>query len=165
MIFKPPRQVLACYLPTPMDVVERMLDLTGARSGDVVYDLGSGDGRLVIAAAKRGARGLGVEIEPYWVEQSLLNAEQAGVSHMARFELADACDLDLSPASVVVMYLGQSSMRSVSQRLMRECSPGTRVVSHSFSFTGFPAAKTETFVDAEGQNRTIHLWIAPDNPA
>jgi ribosomal protein L11 methylase PrmA len=164
-MFKPPRQVLACYLPTPTDVVERMLDLANVRAGDLVYDLGSGDGRLVIAAAKRGANGLGVEIEPYWLEESLRNAEQAGVSHLARFELTDACDLDLSPASVLVFYLGQSSMRSVAERLMRECAPGTRVVSHSFPFTAFPATKTETFVDAEGKDRTIHLWIAPEAQA
>ena len=156
-----PRYVLAPYLPTPKEVVDRMIALAGVQPHDVVYDLGCGDGRLVIGAARLGARGLGVDIEPYWVEQSRTNADLAGVADLARFEHADAMHFDLTPATVVFLYLVDWSTRRISRELVKRCTPGTRVVSHSFAFTEFPAARTESFVDADGRTRSIHLWVIP----
>jgi len=103
---QPPRYVLAPYVATPFDVVDRMLSLANVCPFDMVFDLGCGDGRVVIrAATARGARGFGVDIDPYRVEQSRFNAWAAQVSHLARFEQADALAVNLSSASVVFLYL------------------------------------------------------------
>ncbi|APV48309.1 hypothetical protein BWI17_00595 [Betaproteobacteria bacterium GR16-43] len=162
-MFIPPRYVLAPYLPTPHNVVEGMLRLADVKASDTVYDLGCGDGRLVISAAEtRGARGLGVDIEPYWVEQSRLNASAAGVSHLARFEQADALDLDLSPATVVFAYLVHWSTRLVAQHFVKSARPGTRLVSHSFPIELGPT-RSESVVAEDGTSRIIHLFIAPSS--
>lgn len=160
-MFRPPRHILAPYVATPEDVVDRMLRLAGTSARDIVYDLGCGDGRVLIrAAALFGARGVGVDVEPYWVEQSRLNASAAGVSPLVRFEPGDALDVDLSPASVVFLYLVPWSTQLVADRVFRSSRPGTRVVSHSFPVEGRPAAATETFLDGEGVSRRIGLWVA-----
>ena len=156
----PPRYVLAPFVPTPLEVVERMLDLAGVTSSDVVYDLGCGDGRVVIAAAKRGARAVGVEIEPHWVGEAQKAAAEAGVEHLASFELQDALTMDLSPATVVMMYLVEWSTRMFDDKLASELRPGARIVSHSFGMGDRPAEKTEQWIDSTGQSRTLRLWIA-----
>src|SRR6267143_474680 len=98
----PQRYILAPYVATPADVVDRMLRLAEVTNKDLVYDLGCGDGRMVIAAAKDfGARGVGVDIEPYWIEESMRKAKKAGVEHLTTFRVEDAMSVDLSPASVV----------------------------------------------------------------
>jgi len=155
-----PRYILAPFVPTPPEVVERMLDLAGVTSADVVYDLGCGDGRVVIAAAKRGARAVGFDIEPHWVEESRRNAAAAGVSDLASFELQDALSADLSAATVVMLYLVEWSTRMLDEKLAAELLPGARIVSHSFGMGDRPAEKTEQWVDATGQSRTLRLWIA-----
>jgi len=155
-----PRYILAPYVATPPDVVERMIHLAEVRPEDVVYDLGCGDGRLAIAAsATREARSLGVDVETHWIEQSRVNAAAAGVSHLAQFEQCDAVDLDLRPASVVFLYLVHWSTQLLATALLRQCSPGSRVVSHTFPFGAVPSTKSESFVSASGQNRSIHLWV------
>jgi SAM-dependent methyltransferase len=154
------RYILAPYLPTPPEVVERMLDLAGVTSGDVVYDLGCGDGRIVIAAARRGARGFGFDIEPHWVGESRKNAAEAGVEGLASFELQDALLVDLSPATVVMLYLVEWSTRMLEEKLAKELRPGSRVVSYSFSMGDQEPEKLEQWVDATGQSRTLRLWIA-----
>lgn len=155
-----PRYILAPYVPTPPEVVERMLDLAGVTSADVVYDLGCGDGRIAIAAAKRGAKAHGVDIEAHWVEESRKNAAEAGVGGLATFELQDALTVDLSPATVVMMYLVEWSTRMFDDKLAAELRPGARIVSHSFGMGDRPAEKTEQWVDSTGQSRTLRLWIA-----
>lgn len=155
-----PRYILAPFVPTPPEVVERMLDLAGVTSADTVYDLGCGDGRIAIAAAKRGARAVGVDIEAHWVEESQKNAVAAGVSELASFELQDALTADLAPATVVMLYLVEWSTRMLDEKLAAELRPGARIVSHSFSMGDRPAEKTEQWVDATGQQRTLRLWIA-----
>lgn len=156
----PPRYILAPFVPTPPEVVERMLDLAGVTSSDVVYDLGCGDGRIAIAAARRGARAVGFDIEAHWVGESQKHAVAAGVSELASFELQDALTADLSPATVVMLYLVEWSTRMLDEKLAAELRPGARIVSHSFGMGDRPAEKTEQWVDSTGQSRTLRLWIA-----
>ena len=147
------------YIPTPQPVVEAMLDLAKVTSADVVYDLGSGDGRIVITAAKKyGARGVGVEIDPALVEQARQNAKTAGVSDRVRFVTQDLFTANLRPATVVTLYLLQSLNERLRPKLVRELRPGTRVVSHVFNMgPEWPAAQTVT-VDRS----RIFLWAIPE---
>ena len=154
------RYILAPYVPTPADVVDRMLRLADVTNRDCVYDLGCGDGRMVIAAAKDfGARGVGLDIEPYWVEESTRNAKKAGVEHLTTFRVEDAMSVDLSPASVVMLYLVEWSVAKLEPIIKSTAKPGTRVVSHSFSIENWTPAEFETFVDVNGQARNLYLWI------
>jgi SAM-dependent methyltransferase len=121
------------YVPTPNDVVDAMLDVAKVTAGDVVYDLGSGDGRIVIEAAKRyGARGVGIEIDPALVKRAEAGARKAGVSDKVTFMRADLFKTDLSNATVVTLYLSPSINLRLQSKLQRELRPGSRVVSHRF---------------------------------
>ena len=155
-----PRYILAPFVPTPPEVVERMLDLARVSEQDLVYDLGCGDGRIVIAAARRGARGFGVDIEPYWVAKSRANAAQAGVEHLVSFALQDALTVDLAPATVVMLYLVQWSTEKLQPLLAAGLRKGSRIVSHSFPMGGRPADQLERWIDGGGQARTLYLWLA-----
>jgi SAM-dependent methyltransferase len=116
------------YVPTPQEVVDRMLDAANVGPLDVVYDLGCGDGRIVIAAAKKyGARGVGVDLDPARIREARANAKQAGVENLVRFEVAD-----LTEATVVTLYLLPSLNRRLMPKLFAELKPGARVVSHDF---------------------------------
>jgi len=151
--------VLAPYVPTPQDVVERMLELAGVGPGDVVYDLGCGDGRLVITAARKyGARGVGVDIEPERIAESQANARAAGVESLVTFRLQDAMTVDVSEATVVTLYLLSSSNLKLRPMLTRQLRPGSRIVSHAFSMGDWKPEKVETFTDANGSTRTLFLW-------
>ncbi len=157
-----PRYILAPYLATPEDVVSRMLELAKVGPEDVVLDLGCGDGRVVIAAARDcGARGLGVDIEPYWIEQSRANAAAAGVEDRVHFSHGDALETDLGAATVVFLYLVEWSTRLIAEELRKRCAPGTRVLSHSFAIEAQEGTRTETLVDTSGARRTLHLWVVP----
>jgi SAM-dependent methyltransferase len=147
------------YIPTPQPVVEAMLDLAKVTSSDVVYDLGSGDGRIVITAAKKyGARGVGVDIDPALVTQARRNAAAAGVADRVRFVTQDLFTANLRPATVVTLYLLQSLNERLRPKLVRELRPGTRVVSHVFNMgPEWPAAQTVT-VDRS----RIFLWAIPE---
>lgn len=137
-----------------------MLRLAQVTRSDVVYDLGCGDGRMVIAAAKDfGARGVGVDIEPYWIEESRRNAKKAGVEHLTTFRVEDAMSVDLSPANVVMLYLVEWSVAKLRPLIESTAKPGTRVVSHSFGMKNWTPAEFETFVDVSGQARNLYLWI------
>lgn len=153
-----PRYVLAPYVATPHDVVERMLALAEVGEGDVVCDLGCGDGRIVIAAARRGARGIGYDIENYWVERAREEAEWAGVAERTRFEVRDASELVPTEATVVALYLVEWSTERVGERLLSRLLPGTRIVSHSFSLKSPAPVRTERFTAGDGSPRTIRLW-------
>jgi SAM-dependent methyltransferase len=154
-------QSLAPYVPTPQDVVERMLDLAGVTADDVVYDLGCGDGRLVITAAKKyGARGVGIDIDPERIAESEANARKAGVDKLVSFRLQDATKTDVSPATVVTLYLLSSSNLRLRPQLTAQLRPGARIVSHAFSMGDWAPEKTETFRDANGSSRTLYLWKA-----
>jgi protein-L-isoaspartate O-methyltransferase len=143
------------YVPTPQPVVDAMLELAGVKQNDVVYDLGSGDGRIVITAAKKyGARGVGVELDPALVKKARENAATAGVSARVRFVTGDLFSTDLRPATVVTLYLLQSINERLRPKLVRELKPGSRVVSHVFNMgPEWPPEKTAT-VDRS----RIFLW-------
>ena len=166
-----PLYILAPYVPTPQDVVERMLELAQVNNKDVVYDLGCGDGRIVItAASKYGARGVGVDIEPYWKSESQANAKHAGVEDLVTFTAGDALTIDLSQATVVTLYLVEWSTAKLQPIIRNQVKPGTRIVSHSFGteMDGWTPDKTEEFIDASGAKRNVHLWIvdnATEQPA
>jgi hypothetical protein len=147
------------YVPTPMSVVAAMLDMAGVDENDVVYDLGSGDGRIVITAAKeRGARGVGIEIDPERIQQSLLNAERAGVSDRVEFLEQDLFETDLSRASVVTIYLLPQVNLALRPKLLRELKPGTRVVSHAFDMWEWEPDQS-TLVEGDW----IYYWVVPAN--
>ena len=150
---------LAPFVPTPNDVVNRMLTLAGVTESDVVYDLGCGDGRIVIAAARDfGARGVGVDIDPQRIAEANANAEQAGVQHLVEFIEQDAMEVDVSDATVVTLYLLSSSNARLRPILTRQLRPGARIVSHAFSMGDWDPDVTDRFEDARGSTRTLYLW-------
>ena len=157
----------APYIRTPDEVVERMLALAAAGPGDVVYDLGSGDGRIVIAAARRlGARGVGIERDAHLVALAQRNAAAAGVADKVRFVQADVVTADFAQASVVTAYLLPDLMWQLRSRFIYELAPGTRIVSHEFDLPGWPPDRVETFAVGErlpgqGGRSTLYLWIVP----
>ena len=156
--------ILAPYVPTPPDVVERMLLLAQVTRDDVVYDLGCGDGRILIAAARQfGARGVGVDIEPFWIQESQRNAQQANVDHLLSFVAQDALTVDLSPATVLVLYLVEWSNSKLLPMVQRSMKAGTRVVSHSFKMADWNPSKVETFIDATGSKRSLYLWVVGES--
>jgi ubiquinone/menaquinone biosynthesis C-methylase UbiE len=157
---------VAPYAATEDAVTEAMLDLAQVRAGDHVVDLGSGDGRIVIAAARRGATGLGVDIDARLVELSRRNAVHEGLEARVRFEQQDLFETDVRSASVVTLYLFPSIMRRVADKLAA-LAPGTRVVSHDFPLPGWRIAAVDT-VDAPGKRdhmgtstAKLYLYVVP----
>jgi SAM-dependent methyltransferase len=153
------------YVNTPMEVVERMLRMAEVHTGDYVVDLGSGDGRIVIEAAKRGARGLGVDLDPALVKLAARNAREAGVADRARFEVKDIFDTDLARANVITMYLLPDFNVKLKDRLLA-LKPGTRIVSHDGGIGDWPADETHELRTPEkpvglGGVSKIELWIVP----
>jgi SAM-dependent methyltransferase len=150
---------LAPFVPTPQDVVDRMLELAEVSENDVVYDLGCGDGRIVITAAERyGARGVGIDIDPQRIAESRANAERAGISHLVEFIQQDALQVDVSDATVVTLYLLSSSNIKIRPILTSQLTPGARIVSHAFSMGNWEADQIERFTDTRGNTRTLYLW-------
>ncbi len=152
------------FVPSPMIVVERMLQLAEIKRDDLLYDLGSGDGRIVIQAAKQyGTRGVGIDMNPELVEKARANAEREGVSHLVEFRAADGLTVDISQATVVTLYMFKwfnNQMRPKLQRL----KPGARIVAHDFDIDEWKPTKVET-VDASSdtesyfsESRTLYLW-------
>jgi SAM-dependent methyltransferase len=144
------------YVPTPDDVVASMLRLANVHKGDVVYDLGCGDGRIVIAAARLGARGVGVDINPDRIRDARLNAKQAGVEDSVTFIQEDLFKADIRQATVVTLYLLPSVNLKLRPRLWSELKPGTRIVSQSFDMGDWKAEKTD-----EVDGRPVYFWTIP----
>jgi SAM-dependent methyltransferase len=145
------------YTPTRHEVADAMLRLARVTAEDVVYDLGSGDGRLVIIAAQSyGARGVGVEIDPRLVETSRQNARDAGVADRVSFVLGDLFTADISPATVVTLYLSASINKRLEAKLRRELRPGTRIVSHQF-----PIGDWRPNDHIRPDFSDVFLWILP----
>jgi protein-L-isoaspartate O-methyltransferase len=157
------------FITTPPEVVERMLQMADTRPGDLVIDLGSGDGRIVIAAAQKfGARGLGIELDGILVERSFRNAERAKVSDRVSFVQGDVLVADISKATVVTAYLLPALMMQLQSRFIDELAPGTRIVSHAFAMAGWLPDRSETVKltqrhRGQGDESTLHLWIVPAN--
>ena len=145
------------YVPTPQSVVDAMLKLAAVTKNDVVYDLGCGDGRIVITAAKNhGARGIGIDIDPERIKEANANAQKAGVSDRVKFVEQDLFQTDFKEASVVTLYLLPDINLKLRPKLQSELKPGTRIVSHAFDMGDWQPEKTE---NVEG--RTIYLWTIP----
>src|SRR5688572_617956 len=138
-----------------------MLSLARVGPGDIVYDLGSGDGRIVIAAAQKfGAKGVGVDIDPVRVAEAQANAARAQVDHLVTFKLQDAMETDVSEATVVTLYLLSAQNVRLRPILTRQLGTGARIVSHNFTMVDWSPDVVDTFTSADGQSRTLYLWKA-----
>lgn len=146
------------FEPTPQQVVPEMLKLARVGPGDVVYDLGCGDGRIVIAAAKLGARGVCVDIDPQRIRESRANAERAGVTERIRFLEQDLFETEIGDATVVTLFLWPSVNERLKPKLRRELRPGTRVVSYVHSMGDWRPGETLNVESAHG-SRQVFLWI------
>ena len=153
-------QTIAPFVPSPPDVVDRMLALAQVTKADIVYDLGSGDGRIPIAAAKKyGVRAVGLDIDPRRIEESRANAKDAGVEHLVEFRQQDVLVADMSEATVVTLYLLSTLNVKLRPILTRQLKPGARVVSHAFSMgPEWPPAKVDQFTSSRGDEITLYLW-------
>ena len=152
-------QKLAPYVQTPQHVVDRMLQIAQVGPNDVVYDLGCGDGRLVITAARQyGARGVGVDFDLNRVKESQANAAKAGVEALVEFRQQDALKVDVSPATVVTLYLLTSSNLQLRPILTKALRPGARIVSHQFGMGDWQPEMQETLTDADGSPHILYLW-------
>jgi precorrin-6B methylase 2 len=154
----PAREPDVVYVPTPDSVVKAMMEMAGVKEGDVVYDLGCGDGRIVVAAAKRGARkAVGVDIDPERVREAKENVRSAGVQDRAKIVQGDLFEMDLSDATVVALYLLPDLNLRLRPTLLK-LKPGTRIVSHAFDM-GDWAPDQVKHVDG----KTVYLWTVPAN--
>ncbi len=150
---------LAIYVPTPPEVVDKMLRFAEVSPGDVLYDLGCGDGRIVVMAAEKyGIRGVGVDINPRRIAEAKDNARQHGVENRVQFLLGDAKQLDVSAATVVTLYLGADGNLRLADRLRTQLRPGSRVVSRNFQIYGWPPEQTESHVWPNGIQTPLYLW-------
>ena len=155
------------FITTPPEVVERMLQVAETRADDLVIDLGSGDGRIVIAAAQKfGARGVGIELDGALVQKSRAAARAAQVADKVSFIEGDVLAADISKATVITVYLLPDLMRKLQSRFIQELAPGTRIVSHAFSMAGWAPDRTETVKvkqrhPGQGDESRLHLWIVP----
>ena len=148
------------YVPTPQPVVDKMLEMGKVRRGDTLYDLGCGDGRIVVTAAKKGARGVGIDIDPTRIEEAHQNAQQAGVADRVEFRVGNIFESDFSPATLVTLYLLPDINLKLRPQLWRQLKVGTRVVSHAFDMGDeWPPERTERI-----QNSTLYSWtIKPEH--
>jgi ribosomal protein L11 methylase PrmA len=154
---KAPRTPDVIFVPTPQEVVEDMLRLVNVKKGDVLYDLGSGDGRIPITAAKLyGVRGVGIDIDPARIAEAQENARKAGVSHLVEFRQADLFASDFREASVITLYLLPELNVKLRPKLLDELKVGTRIVSHQFDMGEWKADKK-----LESNGRTIYFWTIP----
>lgn len=142
------------FVPTPQPVVDKMLDLANVKPGDVVYDLGCGDGRIVISAVERGARGVGIDLNPQRIAEANANAKKAGVSDKVKFMVGDLYKTDFSGASVVTLYLLSSVNQKLRPQLWKQLKVGTRVVSHAFDMGKEWPPEKEEQVDG----KTVYFW-------
>ncbi len=145
------------YVPTPPEVVQAMLKAAKVTKNDVVYDLGCGDGRIVVTAAKEfGARGVGIDIDPQRIKEATENAKANGVTDRVKFLLQDLFETDFREATVVTLYLLPSLNLKIRPKLLKELKPGTRIVSHAFDMGDWQPEQT---IDVDG--RTVYMWTVP----
>jgi ribosomal protein L11 methylase PrmA len=150
---------LAPFDPTPQEVVERLLVLAGVKKGDIVYDLGSGDGRVVIAAAKKfGVKAVGFEIDPGLVKLARENVRKQGVEKLVEIRQQDFMTANLAPASVVTLYLSSDGNLALRAALMTQLKPGARIVSYGFDRGDWAPKIMETYRDRAGDSHLLYLW-------
>ncbi len=146
------------FVPTPQEVVEDMLRLANVRKGDVLYDLGSGDGRIPVTAARLyGVRGVGIDIDPERIREAQENAKRNGVESLVKFRQQDLFEADFREATVVTLYLLPDLNLKLRPRLLDELRPGTRIVSHQFDMGDWKPAKK-----LESNGRTVYFWVVPE---
>jgi SAM-dependent methyltransferase len=151
------RQPDVIYVPTPRAVIDEMLRIAKVQADDVIYDLGCGDGRIVITAAQEyGARGIGIDIDPQRIREANENARQAGVTDRVRFLNEDLFEADISQATVVTLYLLESLNEKLRPKLLRELRPGTRIVSHDFKMGDW---EPEQAIEMNGHR--VYFWTVP----
>jgi len=163
-IKKASRKPDVIYVPTPQDVVDKMLELAEVKKDDLVYDLGCGDGRIVVTAAQKyGCRGVGYDINPKRIKESLENVEKNNVGNLVRIEQEDIFTLDLSKANVITLYLLPSlNVKLIPQ--LEKLKPGSRIVSHDFDMKGVkPDKVVKINSDNEYSDHTVYLWTTPLN--
>jgi len=151
------------YVPTPENVVDKMLELSQITGSDIVYDLGCGDGRIVITAAQRyGAKGIGIDIDPQRISESRENAEKAEVAERVTFHEMDLFEADISQASVVTLYLLTYVNLKLRPKLFDEIRPGTRIVSHNY---GMDEWKPDYYTEVPGRwdSHKVYYWVMPAN--
>ena len=160
---KPKREPDIHWVPTPQPVVDKMLELAKVKKKDLVYDLGCGDGIIVVTAAKRyGCKAIGYDIDPQRVKESKARVKKAKVGKLVKIEEADVFTLDLSKASVVTLYLLPSlNVKLVPQ--LKKLKPGSRIVSHDFDMEGYKPDKVVT-VKGPTREHTVYLWTIPLKP-
>jgi cyclopropane fatty-acyl-phospholipid synthase-like methyltransferase len=157
------------FVPSPMHVVQRMLEVAEIKKGDVLYDMGSGDGRIVIEAAKKfGVRGVGIDLNPELVAQARDNAAKEGVSHLVEFRAQDGLTVDISEATVVTLYMFKWFNNALRPKLQK-LKPGSRVVAHDFDIDDWKPTRVE-YVDPPkndpseySESRTLYIWKIGEN--
>jgi ribosomal protein L11 methylase PrmA len=148
------------YVPTPQELVEDMLRLADVKRGDVLYDLGSGDGRIPVTAAKKyGIRAVGIDIDPERIREAHANARRRGVAKLVTFRQQDLFTADFREATVVTLYLLPDLNLKLRPQLLQQLRPGTRVVSHQFDMGDWKPDKT-----LESNGRTVYFWVIPARP-
>jgi SAM-dependent methyltransferase len=158
------------FVPSPMHVVQRMLEVAELKSGDILYDMGSGDGRIVIEAAKQfGMRGIGVDLNPELVAKARENAAKEGVGHLVEFRAQDGLTVDISEATVVTLYMFKWFNNALKPKLQK-LKPGSRVIAHDFDIDGWKPNRIEYVkAPADGsdyaESRTLYIWVVGDNVA
>lgn len=151
---------LAPFYPTPMVVVDKMLEMAEITSDDVVYDLGCGDGRIVIAAASQfGARGIGVEYDTEVAKRAINNVRKSGVEDLVQIVVGDAMKVDVTPASVVMLYLLPESNVKLRPILETALKSGSRVISHDWDMEGWTAKQITRMDDGTGRIHTLYMWV------
>ena len=158
------------FVPSPMHVVQRMLDVAEITPGDILYDMGSGDGRVVIEAAKKyGIRAVGVDLNPDLVAKARENAAKEGVSHLVEFRAQDGLTVDISEASVVTLYMFKWFNNALRPKL-QQLKPGARVIAHDFDIDEWKPTRIEYVKSPEdgsdyAESRTLYIWVIGDKPA
>jgi len=164
---KPARNPDVPYVPTTEPAVREMLKLANVTKNDTLYDLGCGDGRIVIEAAKQyGTRGVGIDIDPQRIQEARQNAKTAGVSHLVRFEENDLFAADFRPATVVTLFLLPQINLKLRPKLLKDLKPGTRVVSNTFDMGDWKAEKETSIEEGpesefSGLSQKFYLWTIP----
>jgi cyclopropane fatty-acyl-phospholipid synthase-like methyltransferase len=158
------------FVPSPPHVVQRMLEVAEIKKGDVLYDMGSGDGRIVIEAAKKfGVRGVGIDLNPDLVAKARENAAKEGVSHLVEFRAQDGLTVDISEATVVTLYMFKWFNNALRPKLQK-LKPGSRVVAHDFDIDDWKPTRIESVTAPKdgsdyAESRTLYIWIVGDTPA